>query len=184
MDGLSFVSSLVGSLAWPIVVTGLGVYAVANLDRFARALKGIKLKDIEVSFRDDIEELKEDALESNVTVFYPAAQLAKQHLLAVPDGDRLALVEAGNDIQGLLITWAKKQPPFPNNHQPLSILEHMKSTGLLSDYLFTLARRVLEIRNRAVHAPELGITSGEVVEFLGVAKSVKDRLNVMLEQAN
>src|SRR5450631_2268324 len=110
MDWLTFVSSMVDHLIWPVVVVGVLWFLFRNLDYIAEKMESIKFKDFEFNFRKDVRELKDNAQASNVTVFYPAAGLAA--FGASPENDRTVVIDTGNSIRALLTEWASRQSGF------------------------------------------------------------------------
>jgi hypothetical protein len=180
MDWLTFISSMVDHLAWPVVVVGLLWFLFRNLDYIAQKLESIKFKDVEFNFRKDVQELKDKAESLNVTVFYPAERL--QPLAARSRNDRDTVIETGDAIRSLLFEWADAQPGFSET-SPTAILEKMRQEHIINDDLFHLARRVLNIRNKAVHAPTVALSAEDLAEFMGVSKSVQDRISAAVKRS-
>lgn len=75
MDWLTFISSMVDHLVWPVVAVGVFWFLFRNLDTIAEKLDSIKFKDVEFNFRKDVQDLKDKAQALNVTVFYPSERL-------------------------------------------------------------------------------------------------------------
>lgn len=178
MDWLTFISSMVDHLVWPIVAVGVFVFLFRNLDTIAETLDSIKFKDVEFNFRKDVQDLKDKAQALNVTVFYPSERLRA----LVPRDDRTAVIETGNAIRSLLFEWADAQPDFPET-SPTAILEKMRRDKVINDDLFHLSRRVLNIRNKAVYAPSVALSQEDLFEFLGVSKSVHDRVEAAVRRS-
>ena len=56
MDGLTFIASLVSSLAWPVSAI-VAIYLLKNnLGIFAQVLERLKFKGLELEFRKGVEE--------------------------------------------------------------------------------------------------------------------------------
>jgi hypothetical protein len=181
MDWLTFISSMVDHLVWPTVAVGIFAFLFRNLGAIAQKLDSIKFKDVEFNFRKDVQELRDRAEALNVTVFYPAERL--QSLAARPRSDRDTVIDTGNAIRALLFEWADAKPGFSET-SPTAILEKMREEHVINDDLFHLARRVLNIRNKAVHAPNVALSADDLAEFLGVSKSVQDRVAAAVKRAS
>lgn len=59
----------------------------------------------------------------------------------------------------------------------------MRRDKVINDDLFHLTRRVLNIRNKAVHAPSVALSQEDLFEFLGVSKSVHDRVETAVQRS-
>jgi hypothetical protein len=178
MDWLTFISSMVDHLVWPVVAVGVFIFLFRNLDTIAEKLDSIKFKDVEFNFRKDVQDLKDKAQALNVTVFYPSERLQ----VAAPRDDRAAVIETGDAIRTLIFEWADAQPDFSET-SPTAILEKMRRGKVINDDLFHLTRRVLNIRNKAVYAPSVALSQEDLFEFLGVSKSVHDRVETAVQRS-
>lgn len=178
MDWLTFISSMVDHLVWPVVAVGVFIFLFRNLDTIAEKLDSIKFKDVEFNFRKDVQDLKDKAQALNVTVFYPSERLQA----AAPRDDRAAVIGTGDAIRALIFEWADAQPDFSET-SPTAILEKMRRGKVINDDLFHLTRRVLNIRNKAVYAPSVALSQEDLFEFLGVSKSVHDRVETAVQRS-
>jgi hypothetical protein len=180
MDWLTFISAMVDHLVWPVVAVGVFIFLFRNLDTISEKLDSIKFKDVEFNFRKDVQDLRDKAQALNVTVFYPSERLRAS--VQQPRDDRAAVIETGNEIRAQLFAWADAQPDFSET-SPTAILEKMRRDKVINDDLFHLSRRVLNIRNKAVYAPSVALSQEDLLEFLGVSKSVHDRVEAAVQRS-
>jgi hypothetical protein len=180
MDWLTFISAMVDHLAWPVVAVGVLWFLFHNLDTISEKLDSIKFKDVEFNFRKDVQDLKDKAQALNVTVFYPSERL--RGAVQQPRDDRAAVIETGDAIRALIFEWADAQPDFSET-SPTAMLEKMRRDKVINDDLFHMSRRVLNIRNKAVYAPSVALSQEDLFEFLGISKSVHDRVEAAVKRS-
>ncbi len=88
MDWLQFLSSVVGSLAWPAIVLALVVLLRAPVTRVLLTLTRLKYKDLELDFGRELKQLEEQAKAIEVKPQQPKA------LPPAPKGSAQLLAEA------------------------------------------------------------------------------------------
>ncbi len=60
-------------------------------------------------------------------------------------------------------------------------LENLENKGIVHPEMAIVIRKLQSTRNLIVHDSESRITRGEALEWLGISKSVKDRLEQKLK---
>jgi hypothetical protein len=174
VDWLTFASKLIESLAWPVSAAVLLVFLFRNLERISNVLKSVKMKDVEVNFRDKVAEIKATAEDLNVTVISPKAVKIAGSFGSQANAT-MVVIDRWAEIEGKLHNWAKA-----NGHSNLktvsAILDRLKRDKIVGDDVIILADQLLSLRNQVAHGSDFKIGANEAVEISGIANSLNERL--------
>lgn len=176
MDGLTFVSNLIDSLAWPVAAAVVFIFIVRNLGAIRAQVETLRFKDVEIKFRKAISELKEEAVEQSVTVVMPRGAAADAQLQLSQTNPELFVLDQWAHIETLLVDWERRRSIGGGSRNPKVILDAALAAGAISAPTYQIARQILDVRNTAAHAENLRITEGEAAEFLGLVTSIRERL--------
>ena len=174
-----FAENVIGHLAWPLVVL-LGIYAFR--DPLVGAIKNVKTfkhGDTELTFEREAEELLDNAREFGTTVVgYPdlptPADLAKLSSSEI----RGRIISEWIGIEAVIKAWAAENSEGPAiaSMPIISLIDQMLARGIIDSRLAQLLRKYKELRNQAAHDTDISLNEHEVVELLGLTKSIKTRL--------
>ncbi|MGL5116525.1 MAG: hypothetical protein ACRC7C_14495 [Beijerinckiaceae bacterium] len=174
MDWLTFVSKIVDALAWPVSAAILLIFLFRNLERLSNVLKSVKMKDVEVNFRDKVAEIKAAAQDMNVTVISPKA-VTIAGTFGQQANASMFVIDRSAEIEAKLHKWAKM-----NGHLNLTstndILKKLKSEKIVGDDIVILADQLFKLRNDVAHGVDFKIGAIEAVEISGIANSLNERL--------
>lgn len=167
MDKLTFIASLVGHLAWPVTTLILATVVIARLPKLVKFIKAVRYKDVEVTIREDFIQARTEAERLTVE--------RKQIAVSGPAEEKvLRLAEIDTSI-AILEVWRRLEQEIVkliqhNGHMrfttPVIFMEHLAKLGKLTKGDILLFRKLRDIRNASVHAPEKhSVTKAEVLEF-------------------
>lgn len=193
MDVLQFISSVVGSLAWPGVVLAAVLVLRKPLIDLLPLLQRLKYKDLELDFGKRVGELQAEVAEELPPQAEPAplpttARSALHTLAEV--SPRSAVMEAWRAVEAAGLAAARRlQSDLPtpalrsgrplDSYEALRLLEH---SGKLDRAVVGPLRELRMLRNQAAHAPEFALTRDSALEYASVAERIAAHLNQVAEK--
>ncbi|EGR0930950.1 hypothetical protein EIC00_24735 [Vibrio parahaemolyticus] len=172
IEYLKLVVDLVGHLAWPIVVAGALLYFKKDVAKLLQRVKKAKYGDIEIDLVEAIDEVKGDAIELGITIAYPSSSFSASDLELVQTAPEWAFLQSWQNIENILITKGAD-----GKRQPITkIVRQLQSSEKIDSGLADLILKMYRLRNEIVHVSGIDLTKAEAMEWLGVSKSVSDRL--------
>lgn len=177
MDGLQFISSIVGSLAWPGAVVWLAFLLRAPLAKLIPRVRGLKYGDLHVDIAEQIEAAKEQVQSNPET---PEVETAEPPMsfksLALAD-PRAAVLSAWLPVEIELNQIAAKsgfnlRPGMPALKQ-LKVLQEM---GILDSFMVQTLVNLRRIRNTAVHITDDNVDFDDAMEMGEMCQWVSEQL--------
>jgi hypothetical protein len=183
MDWLSFVASVVGSVAWPVTAVGVVFVLRRALNRLLPDLSRLKYKDLELEFgrqvakaRAEIEATPAPPQLPESTSRTVQAQPYFQTLAEV--SPRAALLEAWLPFEIAASQIGERlsisQPGRPA--QMPSLIEGLNREGMLTDDEARAVARLRAVRNDVVHAPAVDLSPQAVAEYASLLQDVTQAL--------
>jgi hypothetical protein len=155
MDCLTFIASLVESLAWPVTVIALVALLKDEIVKIAPFLKRFKAGPIEAEFERDVKELKESTQTQGTAttsqVENPATknflyQLAELH-------PRSAILESWVRLEAAARAALSSNGSVSGNYIPAARLaEPLARAELVTEGQVTLYHELRRLRNEVAHA--------------------------------
>ncbi len=186
MDWLQFIASLVGSLAWPLVVALLLILLRGQLSGLAERLEeltlpgGAKAKfekqlakaivtSEQIDWAPDVQHIQPQQAGGE------SLQLAK----AFPEA---AVLEAFKEVESLLIKIRSRLPGTSARSLNI-VIQRLLDMNYIDENAYELFQNLREARNAAAHARTAnGITPGEALEYQYRAGLMKELLQNTLFQ--
>lgn len=189
MDALTFISGAIKSLAWPATFLVTVFLFRKGLAKVLLRLTKLKYKDIEAEFdfKKELEEAKTAAAEIPLPLKNPAAELDPSlEALPYPElpevSPRGAIVEAWVRVEAAALKAAQHRTStasIPLGPARLGVL--LRDLKFLDQNGYMLYHRLSQLRNKAVHHADSGITSQEAREYVQLAadlvRVIEGRLN-------
>ena len=191
MDNLAFISSIVSSLIWPIVV----VFIVIILRRplqdliadLGRRLHSIKFPGGEAEFSDELAEIKEAADEANLPpapISPPVGPLLlevegyeKQWIKLAELSPRAAITEAWRQVEIAMREVARRyEISEKDSRSPLTLIRELGKRQILTPDILAIVGDLRGIRNTAAHGLRVEITQTDAAEYVALAKRVIAKL--------
>ncbi|MFM5587823.1 hypothetical protein ACET65_12735 [Aeromonas rivipollensis] len=177
IDYFKLVVDLVGHLVWPAVVVGALFYFKKDVSKLLQRVKKAKYGDMEIDLVEAMDEVKGDAIELGITIAYPSSVYSLSDLELVQMAPEWAFLQSWQNIENILITKGadgKRQPIY-------KLVKQLQNSDKIDSGLADLILKIYRLRNEIVHVSGIDLTKAEAMEWLGVSKSVSDRLNQKLE---
>lgn len=179
MDWLTFIASLVSSLAWPAIVLVLAlVFRNAIKSTLGRPLRRMKAGPLEAEWDEKVAEALVDVAESPETVHLPPAGrplLAERLQPMTEQSPRGAVMAAYAEVEQLLrrrLTMAGYAEPdrYPMSARQLAAIAEER--GIISRQTADAIQGATVLRNLAAHGPEDELDQRKAVDFLILADAI------------
>jgi hypothetical protein len=178
MDWLQFVAAITGSLAWPITLIVAFFVLKSYLPAIFPFVERLKYKDLEVEFRNSVQELAEKSrtalppAEPDDQSFPPRNRL---YMLA-EISPRSAILEAWLEVEAAAAEVLQSRDPTlaPKLKMaaPLRIGELLNRREIINGQQLEIFHRLRDLRNKAVHIADATFHSNEVTEYIELASSL------------
>ncbi|MDO8432079.1 MAG: DUF4145 domain-containing protein [Candidatus Binatus sp.] len=183
MNWLSFISSLIKTLAWPSLLLFLVLYFKEPLAELLRNILEIRYKEFRIAFGKKVQEISAEAApvlgptidEAHLSNLLPAKQLFQKIAKLDPSA---AVLVAWRHLEQASRRAAQRHGIKPS-WQTLKVLASLHSDGRIDPHTYQIFREMRELRNQAAHEDAADITESEAVEFADLAI----RLAAKLEEA-
>lgn len=180
MDWKTFISEIIGSLAWPAVVTFSIFILKDNLGELLPRLKKLKHKDTELEFIEGIAELaKEASTLPKLEVESQSVQLNREVLLRLASiSPRSAVIEAYRIVEVAGVKAIEEFYPVLKGRDVRSQVQvsKMLREKVLSSERYHQLRELLMLRNKAAHDEDFSLTGGPIETYIDVALSLSNEL--------
>jgi HEPN domain-containing protein len=187
LDKLTFVSNLISSLVWPLVV----VFVVFLLRKplrelicdLGRRLHSIKFPGGEAEFSQELAEIKEAADIANLppVVGVPTGESLllrveedmNQWARLVELSPRAAISEAWRWVENAMRETAKRLGiPQPETRSTIALIRALGKHQALSPETVAIISDLRGIRNTAVHGIEPEISRSDAIEYISLARRI------------
>lgn len=180
MGWLKFISSIVSSISWPLVLIVVMVIFKAEFRGLLRRIKKVKHGKSEV----DLETEVSDALKEVDALNFPSAKStpdSEKMIRLAKDSPRGAILDSWLTIEEAILEFCKRHgikndARFGPYHIIRNIRLYSLDHNVLGEGLLEMLSKLREIRNDAVHRPEAEITTEVAIEYAQLTNRVKARL--------
>ncbi|MBI1732668.1 MAG: hypothetical protein HYR49_07885 [Gammaproteobacteria bacterium] len=178
MNWLTFIATLVDSLAWPAVVIAILFIVRERLPEMVTALRRLKYKDLELEFETStaaIEKKSEEALPSvtkAVTFAGSTEDDERNRLTQIAEiSPRSAILEAWLLVERAAVDVIRKRgiSNLKSMPGPMQLRDYLRKGELLNETLLGLFEELRFLRNEAVHVSDAQFTPKAVVNYIRVA---------------
>lgn len=181
MDWKEFLEKVIGHVAWPIAAFFIVAQFKNELRDFVKRIRTAKYKDVEVNLGEEIQAVKQEAENFGITIFYPEAAFPPDDVRDVEAEPEWAFIRSWQDIESLLKALHQSRTGLTKKREPIpKIIKFLVEQGVIQKDLADLLFKIQDVRNKIVHVEDSRLTRGEALEWLGISKSVKDRLSQRL----
>jgi len=176
MDALTFVSSVIGSIAWPIAAFAIAFLFRAQIRKLLARIKKLSVGDNSVDFGERLEEA-----EAVAEAARPAA-LPEPEGLGLPDR-RTAQLIALSPSAAVLDAWRRIETEVRTMANPLVAgvtsttqrpltfrvaVKYLLEAGQISTSTYTLLHDLQQLRNAAAHGDD--VSAADAIRFTIIAK--------------
>lgn len=178
MDFLTFLSSIIGSLAWPAIVIIILYYGRNDIIKLIRDLKSLKYDKLELLFEQKVEDaaLQAEVIAENenedidnkygeFSFLSPYEAVMKSFILLNESSYKALkrLIEEGRITSTDFSKYDnKKHPVVPT----WTLLSTLRDNSLLNDDEINLFKELMAVRNMAAHKSDLNITNNTAKSYV------------------
>jgi len=183
MDWLTFIASMVGSLAWPIAAVSVVLVLRRALNRLLPELNRVKYKDLELEFGKEVAQARVEIEAAPTTRQLPESTarppLKQPYFETLAEvSPRAALLEAWLPFEVAASrigeTLALSQPG--RAIQMPRLIEGLTREGILTDDEARAIARLRALRNKVVHAPVVDLSPQDVAAYAGLLQEVTEAM--------
>lgn len=169
MDWLQFISSVVGSLAWPTAVIAIVILLREPLGKLVPLIRTLKYKEWQIDVGQELSAVKE-SVEANADQPDEQAEeptpVFRQLALIEP---RAAVLSAWAPVELALKDLGLKRGIYKMGMPIYVVADTLSKTGVLDSTTYEALGRLKRIRNEAVHLGHISydeaISMGELCEW-------------------
>ena len=191
MSVISFIASVIDSLAWPVAVIILMLYLRLPLGKLLPELRRLRYGNFEMDFGQQVRSLEVSARTAGLRLPErpaPSKLRALDSNEIISDATRLAVdfpeasvVMAWKAVEHEIIH-ALRRFDIAEDKQwygpPVKNVAILHKRGYIEDDTYELLERMRKLRNMAVHAEReaVNITSDEALEFITLSVALNEKL--------
>jgi hypothetical protein len=181
MELLEIFERLIGHLAWPVAAYLIFRLFHTEIRSIIQRIKKAKYAGVEIDLERQLEEVASDAENVGITIGYPLEAFPQESIDSLEDAPELVFIRSWQEIENVITDYYKRVSGLSEKRfRFISSLTYLIERGVIDDDMGMLIRKLRDIRNSIVHSTDPNITRGEALVWLGIAKSVKDRLTQKL----
>jgi len=180
MDWKTFISSLVNSLAWPIVGLILVLAFKNEFIKLLLRLRKLKHNDTEIEFGEEMRKLGKEASDTKEAVVLDReTQEAVKYLMKIAEiSPRSAVAEAYRILEEAMAKAVERvYPGLPfANVGSYQLHKLIANKEILPDFTIQF-NKLRKLRNAAVHLDDFYLEEMPVAGYINMALSLASRLN-------
>jgi hypothetical protein len=179
MDTLTFISSLVGSIAWPVTILGVILLLRKEVTALLPLLRRLKAGPVEAEFERDVQELRAESVTSlPATDIEKLSYRWKQALELAQISPRAAVLDAWQNVEfaARRAVLHHAGSPIPDVSTALRVIRELSQMDLLSEEQVALFHELRGLRNQATHAPDFSPSLEAAINYVKLAASLESHL--------
>lgn len=169
MDWLQFVSSVVGSLAWPAAVIAVIVLLREPLGKLLPLIRTLKYKEWQIDVGQELDAVKESVEATTDQPGIPAEEPTPVFLQLAQIDPRAAVLSAWAPVELALKDLGMKHAIYKVGMPTYLLAESLLKAEVIDYMTYNVLSRLKRIRNEAVHlgaiSYEDAISMGEMCEW-------------------
>lgn len=170
---LELFEKLIGHVAWPIVFLIVFLYFKKEIKSILSRIKSAEIKDVKFELNDKVEEIKKEAINAGVTMFYPIDLIEREFDNKNEKSRETQIIEAWKRIEVSILKIDKR---VEKSNKFDDSLNYLIKNQIVEKYLANLIIGLKELRNIAVHNENINVSDEEFQNWISISKSVIDRL--------
>ena len=177
---MEFIEKIIGHIAWPIAAFFIVTQFKHEIREFVRRIRTAKYKDVELNLGQEIQSVKQGAEDAGITIFYPDTAFPAETVSSIEAEPEWVFIKSWQEIESVLTKLYRQTTGNEKRESISEIIKFLTEEGVIQEELAELVSKIKGIRNKIVHVSDSELTRGEALEWLGISKSVKDRLEQRL----
>jgi hypothetical protein len=183
MDWKTFVSTMTGALAWPVVVLAAVYMLRQQLAELLTRLKGASFGNNKLEFAEALQKSREEqevVAAQNPDAEESASKIDEVTLNLASQFPEAAIMQAYKEVEGVLLE-IRRRLDLPPRTNLRSIVRRLVEREAISREVEPLMARFQQARNAAVHAESSArVTPGEALEYIAQAKFLSSLFSKVL----
>jgi len=173
MDALTFLSNMVESLAWPVTVIVAVIVLKKPLEKLLPTIRKFQYKDLNLEF-GELARQAEAILPKTTQVTIEHMKVPITALREVADiSPRAAIMEAWRSVEYELKEAAtRKNITELRQGNTKRLIDRLRENDVISGPIAVLLHDLRALRNDAVHAAELEISSASTEQYIVTANNL------------
>lgn len=181
IEYLELVVEVIGHLAWPTAIVIIFSIFRNEISGFLARVKNAKYKGVELNLEKELEELKTDAGKAGVKISYDTPQRIEKSQINQYVEPEWLFVQSWQEIENLVLDHYSKVSGLKDTRVTMAkALTYLHKNGIIDDEMVMLLNKFRSTRNHIIHSHSSNLSKGEAIEWLGIANSVKMRLEQKL----
>jgi len=191
IEYFEIIEKLIGHLAWPVAIYFIFYKFKSDVSTFLKRINRAKIKGLEVNLEQGLNEIKTEVSEAGITIAYPQSSFSKETISNIEVAPEWAFIMSWQEIENLLLKYYEGKKVGDKYYSTRNknyidsinwILQDLFKKGIISDSLLSVIQNLKDMRNMVVHKTNPDVTKGEALEWLGISRSVKNRLSQRLSE--
>ena len=181
MKWLEIVERIIGHIAWPLASYLIVIQFRSEIRSFIKRIKNAKYKDLQVDLEKEIKEIKDEAEDAGINITYDSSAFSEDSIKNIQAAPEWAFIKSWQDIEDTLLKYYTTVSGLKTKRVSVGkVLIYLENKGILDDEIIMLIRKLMSVRNQIVHNSVSSVTRGEAIEWLGISKSVNDKISQKL----
>lgn len=181
MKFIELIVALVGHLAWPVAIVVIIRSFKRELTSLISRIKKASYKGIEIDLEKEFQEVKKEAEDLGITI-NRGDPFSDESFRTYDEAPEWAFIKSWQETESLVLsavsTLRQGRLRTSDFNEALSALV---GANIINNDMASLIGKLREIRNKIVHGGESTVTRGEALEWLGISKSIRQRLQQAIE---
>jgi len=172
IEYLKLLVETIGYIIWPVFLFIIFLTFRKELKSLVSRIKSAEIKDFKIELADKIDDIKKEAINYGVTMFYPSETIEKEFNPSKNEPIEWQIIKSWKNIENLV----DKLDERGEAKNITDSINFLVKSGKIEKYLANLVLDLRELRNIAAHKTEINISNEELQNWISISKSVIDRL--------
>jgi hypothetical protein len=177
MDWMTFIASIIGSLAWPIAALVIVLifhdqikFLLSQIRKIGAGGVNFEIAQRVEAVRDQAEEVEVEQSKTTIAPPPDAVTLDPATLELAKNFPEAAVLTAFKELEGVLLQIRAKLPDDKPHRNLKEVMNYLADKKYISESVVSLFNRLREARNTVAHSSKETITSGEALELVRQTK--------------
>lgn len=182
MDWMQFLSSVIGSLAWPLSMAIIVLNFKPEIKRLLLLIKKIGAGGVAFEIADQVKEIQKagEAVVLEQRDEIPViAEIDPTLINLAKNFPEAAVSQSFKALEAVLLRIRQRLPDGKPHRTLNEVLKALVDDSQISQSVVTLFQRLRQARNTAAHGEE-SLTPGEAIELIGQMKNLQELFEVVL----
>ncbi len=166
MDWLTFISSMVSALAWPMAAAVIAMIFRSQIQNLVKNLSRLKWGEVEAQFGQEVESIREEAKSFENDPDYEDRPVESKLVELVETHPHLAVAEGWKNLERAITNLAVNRLGAERSTSIKSHIDALAKSNLVPPAMLTTIANIREVRNRAVHEIHADVSSGTAYVLL------------------